>query len=48
MLTDNGKVFTGPPWPAEVLFERICREKGIATIHGQDLQADHSGQGWSA
>lgn len=34
MLTDNGKQFTGrftKPYPAEVLFERICRENGITT-----------------
>jgi transposase InsO family protein len=33
VLTDNGTVFTGrfiKPRPAEVLFERICRENGIA------------------
>jgi transposase InsO family protein len=32
VLTDNGKQFTGrftKPAPAEVLFERICRENGI-------------------
>ncbi len=32
VLTDNGKQFTGrftKPVPAEVLFERICRENGI-------------------
>ena len=32
VLTDNGKQFTGrfgKPRPAEVLFERICRENGI-------------------
>jgi transposase InsO family protein len=32
VLTDNGKQFTGRftrPRPAEVLFERICRENGI-------------------
>jgi transposase InsO family protein len=32
VLTDNGKQFTGrfgEPRPAEVLFERICRENGI-------------------
>ncbi len=32
ILTDNAKVFTGRigPYPAEVLFDRICRENGIA------------------
>lgn len=32
VLSDNGTVFTGrfiKPRPAEVLFERICRENGI-------------------
>jgi hypothetical protein len=32
VLTDKGKQFTGrftKPFPAEVLFERICRENGI-------------------
>jgi hypothetical protein len=31
LLTDNGKVFSGRlgPHPAEVLFDRICREHGI-------------------
>ncbi|MFJ6054883.1 IS481 family transposase [Streptomyces sp. NPDC092307] len=32
VLTDNGKQFTGrftKPAPAEVLFERVCRENGI-------------------
>jgi transposase InsO family protein len=31
LLTDNGKVFTGRlgPHPSEVLFDRICRERGI-------------------
>jgi transposase InsO family protein len=31
VLTDNGKVFTGRlgPHPAEVLFDRLCREQGI-------------------
>ena len=32
VLTDNGKQFTGRftrPRPAEVLFERVCREHGI-------------------
>jgi transposase InsO family protein len=34
VLTDNGKQFTGrftKPYPAEVLFERICRENGVTT-----------------
>ena len=34
VLTDDGKQFTGrftKPYPAEVLFERICRENGITT-----------------
>ncbi len=32
ILTDNGKVFSGRygPNPAEVMFDRICREQGIA------------------
>ncbi|MFI1201204.1 IS481 family transposase [Streptomyces sp. NPDC020883] len=33
VLTDNGKQFTGrftKPLPAEVLFERVCRENGIS------------------
>ena len=35
ILTDNGKVFTGRfgPHPVEVLFDRICRENGIAHRH---------------
>jgi transposase len=48
VLSDNGKQFTGrfgKPRPAEVLFERICRENGIthpadqaqiANDHGED------------
>ncbi len=35
VLTDNGKQFTGrftTPRPGEVMFERICRENGIAAI----------------
>jgi hypothetical protein len=34
VLTDNGKQFTRrftKPYPAEVLFERVCREDGITT-----------------
>jgi transposase len=34
VLTDNGKQFTGrftKPFPAEVLFEQICRENGITS-----------------
>lgn len=33
VLSDNGKQFTGRftrPFPAEVLFERVCRENGIS------------------
>jgi transposase InsO family protein len=32
VLTDNGKVFTGrfSPVPSEVIFDRICRQNGIA------------------
>src|SRR5438093_3895778 len=35
ILTDNGKCFTGRfgPHPVEVLFDRICRENGIAHRH---------------
>jgi transposase InsO family protein len=35
LLTDNGKVFTGRlgPHPAEVLFDRICRQHGITHLH---------------
>ena len=35
VLTDNGKQFTGrftKPRPAEVLFERVCREHGITAL----------------
>ena len=40
ILTDNGKVFTGRfgPGTGEVLFDRICRENGIAHL----LTAPHS------
>ncbi len=52
VLTDNGKQFTGrftKPRPAEVLFERVCREHGITakltrpyspTTTGQDFLWD--------
>ena len=32
ILTDNGKVFTGRfnRQPSEVLFDRICRQNGVA------------------
>src|SRR5262249_22649381 len=36
VLSDNGKQFTGrfnQPRPAEVMFERICRENGIVARH---------------
>jgi transposase InsO family protein len=34
LLTDNGKVFSGRlgPHPGEVLFDRICRERGITHL----------------
>jgi transposase InsO family protein len=34
LLTDNGKVFTGRlgPHPGEVLFDHICRERGITHL----------------
>ena len=34
VLTDNGKVFTGRlgPYPAEVLFDRSCRQRGITHL----------------
>ena len=34
LLTDNGKVFTGRlgPHPSEVLFDRMCRERGITHL----------------
>jgi transposase InsO family protein len=34
LLTDNGKVFTGRlgPHPGEVLFDRLCRERGITHL----------------
>ena len=47
VLTDNGTVFTGrfiKPRPAEVLFERICRENGISHAADQAPVADDHGQ----
>ena len=45
VLTDNGKQFTGRfgrPRPAEVMFERICRENGITQRADQaPLAHDH-------
>ena len=47
ILTDNGKVFTGrfnrPP--AEVLFDRVCRENGIGTPADPAAVTDDHGQG---
>jgi hypothetical protein len=46
ILTDNGKVFTGrfnhPP--AEVLFDRICRENGIVHLHTQPRSPTTTGK----
>lgn len=46
ILTDNGKVFTGrfnhPP--AEVLFDRICRENGIEHLHTQPRSPTTTGK----
>ena len=47
VLTDNGTVFTGrfiDPRPAEVLFERICRENGITQRLTEGTVADDHGQ----
>ena len=47
VLTDNGKQFTGrfgKPRPAEVLFERICRNNRIRS-GDQAVFSDHHGQG---
>lgn len=44
LLTDNGKQFTGrftKPLPAEVLFERFCRENGHAPADPPPLADDH-------
>jgi transposase InsO family protein len=46
ILTDNGKVFTGrfnQP-PAEVLFDRICRENGIEHLHTQPRSPTTTGK----
>ena len=48
VLTDNGKQFTGrfgQPRPAEVLFDRICRENGITAPADQAPVADHDREG---
>ena len=48
VLTDNGKQFTGrfgKPRPAEVLFERICRDNGITPAAHQAVLADHHREG---
>ena len=46
ILTDNGKVFTGrfnhPP--AEVLFDRVCRENGIVHLHTQPRSPTTTGK----
>ena len=44
VLSDNGKQFTGrfgKPRPAEVLFERICRENGITQRLTKPRSHDH-------
>ena len=46
ILTDNGKVFTGrfnQP-PAEVLFDRICRENGIQHLLTQPRSPTTTGK----
>jgi len=46
ILTDNGKVFTGrfnTP-PAEVLFDRVCRENGIVHLHTQPRSPTTTGK----
>jgi transposase InsO family protein len=46
ILTDNGKVFTGrfnTP-PAEVLFDRVCRENGIRHLHTQPRSPTTTGK----
>ena len=48
VLTDNGKQFTGrftKPRPAEVLFERVCREHGITAKLTRPVLADHDREG---
>jgi hypothetical protein len=48
VLTDNGKQFTGrftKPRPAEVLFERVCREHGITAKLAKPYSPDHHRQG---
>jgi transposase InsO family protein len=47
VLTDNGKQFTGrfsQPRPAEVLFERICRENGIVARNAKPRSPTTTGK----
>lgn len=47
VLTDNGKQFTGrftKPRPAEVLFERVCREHGITARRTQPRSPTTTGK----
>ncbi|HEV2360411.1 MAG TPA: IS481 family transposase, partial [Acidimicrobiales bacterium] len=47
VLTDNGTQFTGRflrPRPAEVAFERLCREQGITLIHGLPFHPTTTGK----
>jgi transposase InsO family protein len=48
VLTDNGKQFTGrftTPRPAEVMFERICRENGIVARNTKPRTPTTTGEG---
>jgi transposase InsO family protein len=47
VLTDNGTQFTGRflrPRPAEVAFERVCREQGITLLHGLPFHPTTTGK----
>ena len=46
ILTDNGRVFTGRFFtpPAEVLFDRICRENGIEHLLTQPRSPTTTGK----